>query len=123
MNIRIITPTLHGALDYVASLVLIVAPFVLSLEEHSVLVHWLSVIAGTGLLIYSLLTDYKISLFGFFSFKQHLVLDGIASTTFILVGLLHEGDVVSTVYSLVMGLGVIFVIGLSNQNKGEISTL
>lgn len=119
MTIRFITPTLHGFLDYAAAAGLIVLPLLLSLDQHSVFVYWFSIIAGVGLITYSLLTDYALSLAGVFSYKMHLFLDSVASAAFIAVAFLHDGDTVSTVYALVMGSGVIVVIALSGNHDTE----
>ncbi|UTW56489.1 hypothetical protein [Kordiimonas sp. SCSIO 12610] len=117
MNIRFITPTLHGVLDYGAALGLIVFPFLLSLSNQSELVHWFSVIAGVGLITYSLLTDYKFSVKGVLSYKMHLVLDSLASAAFVALAFLHNGTAFTFGYCLIMAGGVIAVIGLSGRDE------
>ena len=62
MNIRFLTPAIHGILDYPAAFVLLVAPAILKLNEVSPFAYWLSVVAGTVLIGYSLLTDYAFSI-------------------------------------------------------------
>ncbi len=46
MSFRIITPRVHGLLDYMSAIVLILAPSVLEFNEVSPYAYWLSVIAG-----------------------------------------------------------------------------
>ncbi|UTW44561.1 hypothetical protein KFE80_09155 [bacterium SCSIO 12696] len=120
MTVRFITPTLHGVLDYAAASALILLPFALSMQQHSVFVHWFSVIAGIGLIAYSLMTDYKLSWKGLFSYRAHLLLDSVASAAFIVVAFTHNGDEFSRIYSLVMGVGVIAVIMLSGTPRTAI---
>lgn len=117
MKLKFITPDLHGVLDYAAALALIIAPFILGLQEHSILVHWFSVIAGVGLIGYSLLTDYALNIKSVFSFKMHLILDSLASTAFLVLAFAHQGTLLSLAYCLVMGGGVIAVIALSQAEK------
>ncbi len=117
MKLQFITPTLHGVLDYAAAIALILAPQVLSLQDDSVLVYWFSTIAGAGLILYSLFTDYALSLKGIISYRGHLILDSAASASFILLALTHEGTTLSMLYCLVMGAGVIGVIALSGPQE------
>ncbi|MBN3561881.1 hypothetical protein [Aliamphritea spongicola] len=117
MKLQFITPTLHGVLDYAAAIVLILAPRLLNLQEDSVLVYWFSTIAGAGLILYSLFTDYALSFKGLISYRGHLILDSAASASFILLALIHEGTTLSMLYCLVMGAGVIGVIALSGPEE------
>lgn len=113
MRIQFITPFVHGILDYTAALALIFAPILLSLDQHSIFMYWFSIAAGIGLIGYSLLTDYNLSITAVFSYNTHLVLDAGASAAFFLGAVLHQGDLFSTVYAIVMGSGVIAVISFS----------
>lgn len=119
MNLRFITPTLHGVLDYGAAIALIVAPFLLGLEAQSALVHWFSVIAGAGLIGYSLLTDYRLGAAGVIPYKTHLLLDTLASTAFIVLAFAHQGTALTFGYCLVMGGAVILVIALSGSAEPQ----
>lgn len=119
-TMKFITPDMHGILDYTAALALLVAPFILGLESHSVLVHWFSVVAGAALIGYSLLTDYGPSIKGVFSYKMHLILDSVASAAFLILAFGHQGSLLSTAYCLVMGGGVIAVIALSEQPEDQV---
>ena len=116
-KLKFINPDLHGVLDYLAAIALIFAPILLALDQDSLLVYWFSIAAGIGLVIYSLGTDYKLSVMGLFSFKQHLILDLTASAAFIALAFLHQGTPLSMGYALVMGAGVIFVVLFSNNGS------
>ena len=117
MNRKILTPAMHGLLDYAAAAGLIVLPFLLDLGATSPMARWLSVVAGIGLVIYSLVTDYALGLLRVLSFRAHLVLDVAAAVVFIAApfALGWEGLVLG--YYLVMGLGVIAVVALSTMER------
>jgi len=110
---KFLTPKLHGLGDYAAAAVLIAAPFILGIKEQSVIAHWASVVAGIGLIIYSLLTDYTFSVAKVIPFKAHLVLDSVAGVALIALAILLELDVVTRAYLIVMGAGVLLVVAVT----------
>ena len=122
MNIRFVTPTIHGLLDYAAGAVLIIAPFVLGLQAISPLAHWLSVIAGAGLIVYSSLTDYSYSVAKLVPFKVHLVFDLVAGIVFVAAPFLFGFSGVTMIYYIVMGLGVFLLIAVTNPTVAETSS-
>lgn len=121
MSIQFINAKFHGLLDYGAAIVLMIAPFVFNLQEESVVGHWLSVAGGVGLIIYSLMTDYRFSITGIFSFSTHLLLDLSASALFLIAPFVLEFSGFLMAYYLVMGSGVIVVVALSEREKVSVS--
>lgn len=120
MNYRILTPTIHGALDYAAAAALIVLPFLLNLGEISAAAQWLSVAAGAGLVVYSLATDYAFGVFGLLSFRAHLALDMLAAVAFIGAPFVFGWSGLVLAYYLVMGAGVLVVVALSATGEPAI---
>ena len=116
---NLIKPDLHGVLDYAAAAGLIALPFLLDLQSQSILAHWLSIIGGLGLILYSLFTDYLLGLKGVFSFRAHLRLDLAAAALFFLAPFIFGFQGIVTGYYLVMGAGVIIVVALSQ--RGDIA--
>jgi hypothetical protein len=114
---KFLTPTLHGLGDYAAAAVLIVAPFILSINEQSLVAYWASIAGGIGLIIYSLLTDYTFSVAKVIPFKTHLVLDSLAGLALIALALLLELDTVVRIYLIAMGAGVLLVVAVT-QTEG-----
>ena len=110
----------HGLGDYAAAAVLIIAPFVLGIAEQSPIAHWASVVGGAGLIVYSLLTDYTFSAANVIPFKTHLILDLIAGVAFVALPFILGLDGIARLYLIVMGLGVIVVVAVSQT---EDSTL
>ncbi len=119
MTFRILTPTLHGVLDYVAAAGLIVLPFLLDLGAHSPLAARLSVIAGIGLVAYSLATDYAFGVFGLVPFRVHLMLDLAAAIAFVAAPFVFGWSGIVLGYYLFMAAGVLAVVGLSHREEAD----
>lgn len=108
--------TFHGYIDYAAASVLIVAPFLLLTADAPDIAKWLSVAAGVGLILYSLITDYSLSARKAISFKLHLVLDFIAGAVFVAAPFVLGFAGITKIYYLVMGLAVIIVVLTTNND-------
>ena len=113
MNFRILSPDLHGVLDYAAAAGLIVLPMLLKLDAVSALAFWLSIVAGAGLVAYSLITDYAFGAFPVLSFRVHLALDLAAAATFAIAPFVFGWTGIVFGYYLVMSAGVLVVVALS----------
>jgi hypothetical protein len=71
-----IVPTrIHGFLDYLIGLTLVVMPFILGRGAGPQT--WLPVILGGGMVVYSLLTEYEMGVVPLIGMPAHLVLDGL----------------------------------------------
>ena len=117
MKIRFISPQIHGILDYVASVNLIVFPFVLDLGATSAIALWLSVGAGVGLFIYSLFTDYAFSVANALPFKLHLALDVAAGAVFIAAIFVLGFEGLVAAYYAVMAIGVFALVAV-HESRG-----
>jgi hypothetical protein len=76
---RFISPRIHGILDYAVAAALIAVPFVLDFAASSLIAAVLSVAAGVGLAVYSLLTDYSAGVRDLIPWRVHLTLDAVAA--------------------------------------------
>ena len=110
---QFLSPKAHGVLDYIAALTLIIAPFVIGLQQIAL---WLSVGAGIGLIVYSLLTDYAVSIAKAVPYKLHLFFDGAAALTFIAAPFVLGFTGAAMTYYLVMGVGVLAVVAVSSTS-------
>ena len=82
MNIRFLTPARHGVVDYLASVELLVMPFVLPLGASVPAAKWLAVGTGLAVILVSLLTDYELGLVRVIPFRIHLAIDAaVAAVT------------------------------------------
>jgi hypothetical protein len=107
----------HGLLDYMSAIVLILAPSVLEFNEVSPYAYWLSVIAGVILILYSLMTDYDFSIGMLIPLKTHLVIDFSAGVLFILWPFIFDFTGLALAYYLVMGFGILLVVGLTQSDE------
>jgi hypothetical protein len=71
---RFIPTKIHGAMDYLTGIVLILAPWLLGFADGSV-AHWLPVILGAGVIAFSLMTDYEFGITRIIPMPVHLGLD------------------------------------------------
>jgi len=76
---RFISPRVHGVLDYAVAAGLIGIPLVLDFAASSVAAAAISIAAGIGLTVYSLLTDYSAGLRSLIPWRVHLTLDAVAA--------------------------------------------
>ena len=109
---KFITPSAHGALDYMAALALIAIPFILGFEGIAL---WLSVAGGTGLIMYSLITDYALSIAKVLPFNLHSIFDSMAAVAFIVAPFVLGFNGVEKIYYIVMGLGVVAVVAFTSK--------
>jgi hypothetical protein len=71
-----IVPTrIHGFVDYLIGLVLVVMPFTLGRGAGPQT--WLPVLLGGGLIVYSLLTEYEVGVVPLIGMPGNLILDGL----------------------------------------------
>ncbi len=77
---RFISPRFHGVLDYAVAGALIGVPVLLDFAASSVAAAVISVTAGIGLVVYSLLTDYSAGIRNLIPWRAHLALDAAAAT-------------------------------------------
>ena len=69
-----ISTRIHGVFDYLIGAALIVAPWIFGFANSGAET-WIPMIAGAGIIIYSLFTDYELGLVEFFTTKAHFKID------------------------------------------------
>jgi len=74
---RFIPTKVHGMLDYLMGILLIVAPWVFNFDRGGAET-WVPVILGVSAILYSLVTDYELGAVRKLSMKTHLTLDVIS---------------------------------------------
>lgn len=119
---KFLSSTLHGFVDYAAALALIIVPFVILPADSSPIAIWLSVAAGTALIIYSLITDYSASVRSLLPFKIHLLIDFVAGVTFIAAAFLLGFEGITFGYYIVMGVAVVLVVIVTKNDVDVQST-
>ncbi|MBV8695862.1 MAG: SPW repeat protein [Chloroflexi bacterium] len=80
-GLRFIPTSVHGVLDYLVGIALILAPWLFSFAYVGGIAVYLPIILGAGLILYSLLTKYELGIPGikFIPMPYHLVIDFIAA--------------------------------------------
>lgn len=71
---RFLTTRFHGFLDYLMGIFLIAAPWLLGFAEDGPST-WVPVFFGSGMILYSLVTDYELGVARAISMKTHLLFD------------------------------------------------
>jgi hypothetical protein len=71
---KVIITRVHGILDYLVSLILIGAPWILGFSQGGAET-WVPVILGVASIIYSLMTSYEFSVARMIVMRTHLGLD------------------------------------------------
>lgn len=74
---RFIDTKIHGMMDYLMGILLIVSPWLFGFHDGGA-AQWVPIILGLGALLYSLMTDYELGLLKVISMKAHLTIDLIA---------------------------------------------
>ena len=117
MNIRFLSPRLHGVVDYAAAAGLIVLPFLLGLGASAPLAFWLSVGSGVTVIGYSLLTSYAYSAAPVLPFRLHLLIDFEAAVAFAVAPFVFGFSGLDAVYYWVMAAAVLVVVAVSQDSE------
>lgn len=123
MTIRFLPQHIHGALDYVVAVTLIVVPFILNLRQDSEFAHWLSVAAGVGLFLYSLATDYSVGVVSAISIRQHLALDFMAGALFVILAVVAGFETEAAVFYGVIGAAVLAVVAVTDLGPSRVPSI
>lgn len=73
---RFIPTRVHGVIDYMMGVLLIIAPWLFRFAEGGAET-WLPVVLGSAVIVYSLMTNYELGVAGVLSMPAHLWMDGI----------------------------------------------
>lgn len=119
MDIRFLSPRLHGVVDYLAAASLLTLPFILGLGETQPLAKWLAVATGAAVVIVSLLTDYRYGAFRVLPFRGHLAIDAAAATVFALAPTLFGFVGLDAWYYWVNAAAVFAVVAVSATGESE----
>ena len=84
MSLRFIPTKVHGALDYIVAIALLLAPMIFGFQEVGGAAVAIPMALGAGLFLYSLFTNYEWGAFKVLNMRYHLIVDVIASTLLLL---------------------------------------
>ena len=74
---KLLSTKAHGVIDYLMGIVLIAAPWLLDFNRGGAET-WVPVILGIGVIVYSLFTNYELSISKVIPMRTHLTLDVIS---------------------------------------------
>ncbi len=84
MSYRFIPTKVHGALDYIVAIALLLAPMLFGFSEVGGAAVIIPMVLGAGLFLYSLFTKYEWGLIKVLGMPYHLIIDVVASVFLLL---------------------------------------
>ena len=123
MSYRFIPTKVHGALDYIVGIALILAPWLFQFSEVGGAAVVLPVVLGIGLIVYSVFTKYEWGLVKVLSMPYHLVIDLVAAALLAFSPFIfgfYDADALNVwVPHVVVGIAVILVVIFSQTQPAN----
>ncbi len=123
MSYRFIPTKVHGVLDYVVGIALILAPWLFNFSEVGGAAVAIPVVLGIGLIVYSIFTKYEWGLVKVLSMPYHLIIDLLAAALLALspfiFGFYDANSWNVWVPHVVVGLAVILVVIFSQTQPTD----
>src|SRR5258708_6045629 len=120
-SIRILPTKIHGALDYIVGIALILAPNIFGFDSMGGAQVWLPRALGVVLIVYSVFTNYEWGLVKMLDMRYHLVVDFLAALLLAASPWLFGFASQTASHWLphfVVGLAVILVVAVSQTAPG-----
>lgn len=121
MGYRFIPTKVHGALDYIVAIALILAPWIFNFANVGGPAVVIPIVLGIGLILYSIFTRYEWGLIKVVGMPVHLVFDVLASVFLIASPFLFGfADMAANVWlpHVVVGIAVIIVVIFTQTQPG-----
>ncbi len=119
---RFIPTKVHGVLDYIVAIALILAPWIFGFWGVGGAAVIIPIVLGAGLFVYSLFTRYEWGAFKLIAMPVHLIFDVVASLFLIaspfLFGFINEAPN-AWLPHIVVGAAVIVVVVFSKPQPGR----
>ena len=116
---RFLSPRIHGFLDYAVAFLLIGAPLALDFAATTALGAAVSIAAGIGLVVYSLLTDYSAGLRALIPWRVHLILDAVAAVALLALPFVAGFGGAPRAFFVGVAVAVLAVVAVSQVDLGE----
>ena len=118
-NIKIISPSLHGILDYIVDVTLISVPFILNFKEVSNTVFWVPVGIGVLNFLYSIFTVYSRSLVKLIPMNWHLLFDIFVGLLLFALAFILPMEGFVKLFYITMGIGIVLATSLTSSNESN----
>lgn len=119
---RFIPTKVHGVLDYVVAIALMLAPWIFGFAGLGGPAVIIPIVLGVGLFLYSLLTRYELGAVKLIAMPVHLIFDLVASIFLIaspfIFGFINEAPN-AWLPRIVVGVAVIAVVAFSQPTPGR----
>ena len=115
---KILSPYVHGLLDYALGAVFLLAPSLLGMDSTAAgLAHAI----GIALIVVSLITRYPLGLFKLMPFPVHGVLESLMAVAWIAAPWLlgFSADAAGRNFFVVAGIGLLAVVAMTNYRGAE----
>lgn len=122
-SIRFLPTSIHGVLDYVVGIILILTPWIFGFSDLRGVAMWTPIVLGAAIVVYSLLTNYEFGLIKAIPMTYHLGLDYIIGILLITAPFaLSFNNEASKVWypSLIIGVILIVVAFVSDSQSNEL---
>jgi hypothetical protein len=120
--VRFLPTKVHGVLDYLVAIALILAPNIFQFAGMGGPAVWIPRVLGVVLILYSVLTNYEWGIFKVFAMPYHLVIDFLASLFLAASPFIfgfYRDPLNVWLPHLVVGLAVILVVIVSQTQPGR----
>jgi hypothetical protein len=121
-SIRFLPTKVHGALDYVVGIALILAPNIFQFAEVGGAAVLIPRVLGVALIVYSLITRYEWGVIKLISMPYHLVIDFLAALFLALSPFLFRfsnREPNAWLPHVVVGIAVLLVVVVSKTRPGS----
>lgn len=123
MSYRFIPTKVHGALDYIVAIALLLAPMIFGFSDMGGAAVIIPMVLGAGLILYSLFTRYEWGAIKVLGMPYHLIFDVVASVFLALSPFLfgfYNPDMLNVwLPHVVVGLAVIVVVIFSQPQPAD----
>ena len=110
----------HGVLDYLTSLVLMIAPNVFGFAEAGGPAVWVPRIVGLMILLQAMITEYELGLIKMIPINMHLMTDYVAAAFLVFAPWLFGfGQHVTPTITLVVAGGLVGGVTLLTEPRGR----
>lgn len=120
-SIRFLPTKVHGALDYIVGIALLLAPMIFNFTDVGGAAVTIPRVLGVVLIVYSIFTNYEWGIFKVIGMYYHLTIDLLASIFLALSPWLfgfHDQKKAAWLPHVVVGIAVILVVAVTQTYPG-----
>jgi hypothetical protein len=123
MSYKFIPTKVHGALDYIVGIALILAPWLFAFSDRGGAAVAIPIVLGIGLIAYSIFTKYEWGLIKVLRMPYHLIIDLLAAALLafspFIFGFYDENAMNVWLPHVVVGIAVILVVIFSQSQPAS----